>query len=281
MTVNIIFHPLIESIKITAIVFFMMLGIDLFNVKIKGKIHQLTGGVGIKQYLITNFLGIMPGCFGSFMNVSLYMHGTISFGAVTGSMIATSGDEAFIMIAQLGWKAFYIFGILFVLGIIGSYLADFIIKKFKINVSVNCELQAYHKPLEHERGHYLKDHIWNHIIKKHIFSIFLWTFSALLIVHIIQHYLNLEQIVEDYMLYILIVAALIGLLPEAGPHVIFISLYATGVVPFSVLLTSSIVQDGHGLLPMVSFSFKDATYIKIFNLIFGLIVGIILFSIGF
>lgn len=281
MTTDLIIHPLIESVKITTIVFLMMLGIDLFNVKIKGKIHNITGGVGIKQYIITNILGVMPGCFGSFMNVSLYVHGTISFGAVTGSMISTSGDEAFVMIAQLGWKSFYIFGVLFILGIVGSYIADYIVKKFNITVCVNCELQAYHQPHEHERGHYLKDHIWNHIIKKHILSIFLWTFGALLIVHIIQHYLNLDQIVESYMLYILVIAALIGLLPESGPHLIFISLYATGLIPFSVLLTSSIVQDGHGLLPMVSFSFKDATYIKIFNFIFGLVVGLIIYSIGF
>lgn len=86
-------EPLLESLKITAFVFVMMVTIDYFNVKVKGKLHQFTGGVGLKQYLITNFLGATPGCFGSYINISLYMHGTISFGAVTGSMIATSGDE--------------------------------------------------------------------------------------------------------------------------------------------------------------------------------------------
>jgi hypothetical protein len=209
------------------------------------------------------------------------MHGTISFGAVAGSMIATSGDEAFVMIAQLGWVAIFLFILLFFIGILGSYLADFIVKKFNLKVCVNCKLQKFHEPLEHERGHYLKDHIWNHIFKNHIRSIFLWTFGALLVVHLLEQFLNLEQITQNYMIYILIISALIGLIPDSGPHLIFVSLFATGVIPFSVLMTSSIVQDGHGLLPLFSFSLKDTLYIKIFNLLFGLILGISLFYIGF
>ncbi|MBT3312467.1 MAG: hypothetical protein HN737_12920 [Desulfobacterales bacterium] len=34
------------------------------------------------------------------MNVSLYVHGLISFGAITGGMITTSGDETFVMLIQ-------------------------------------------------------------------------------------------------------------------------------------------------------------------------------------
>lgn len=275
-----IIDPLIESLKITAFVFLMMIGIDFFNVKVKGKLHKITGGVGLKQYLITNFLGATPGCFGSFINVSLYMHGTVSFGAVAGSMIATSGDEAFVMIAQLGWMAFFIFALLFFIGIIGSYIADFTVKKLDLKVCVNCKLQKFHPPHEHEPGHYLKDHIWNHIFKNHIRSIFLWTFGALIVVHSLEHFLDLENLTQNYMLYILLISALIGLIPDSGPHLIFVSLFATGFVPFSVLITSSIVQDGHGLLPLISFSLKDTIYIKIFNLLFGLVIGLILFYFG-
>jgi hypothetical protein len=279
--IEFILDPLLESLQITSFVFLMMVGIDFFNVKVKGRLQKITGNVGLKQYIITNFLGATPGCFGSFMNVSLYMHGTISFGAVAGSMIATSGDEAFVMIAQLGWTAFFVFLVLFFLGIIGSFLADFMVKKLKLEVCVNCKLQKFHEPLEHKPGHYLKDHVWNHIFKNHIRSIFLWTLGALFVVHLLEHFLNLEQITQNYMIYILLIAALIGLIPDSGPHLIFVSLFASGVIPFSVLITSSIVQDGHGLLPLVAFSFKDTSYIKIFNLFFGLIVGACLFYLGF
>jgi hypothetical protein len=276
-----ILHPLFESLEITIFVFVMMVGIDYFNVKIKGKLRQITGEVGLKQYIITNFLGATPGCFGSFLNVSLYMHGTVSFGAITGSMIATSGDEAFIMINKLGWIAFFLFILLFFIGIIGSFISDFLVNKLELKVCVNCKLQKFHEPLEHQHGHYLKDHIWNHIFKKHVLSIFLWIFSALFILHFLNHFFDLENILQKHTFYVLILSALIGVIPNSGPHKFFVFLFADGVIPFSVLLTSSIVQDGHGLLPLISFSIKDTLYIKTFNLLFGLIIGLSLYYLGF
>jgi len=32
--------------------------------------------------------------------------------------------------------------------------------------------------------YFLQDHIWKHIIKKHMFKVFLWSFFALLIIQI-------------------------------------------------------------------------------------------------
>jgi len=48
-----------------------------------------------------------------------------------------------------------------------------------------------------------------------------------------------------------------------------------------VLFTASFIQDGHGMLPMLSYSLKDSVLIKVFNLIFGLGIGSILFMMGF
>jgi hypothetical protein len=57
-------------------------------------------------------------------------------------------------------------------------------------------------------------------------------------------------------------------------------LFAQGLVPFSVLFTTSFVQDGHGMLPMLSYSVKDSLLIKGFNLVFGLCIGSLLFALG-
>ena len=44
-------------------------------------------------------------------------------------------------------------------------------------------------------------------------------------------------------------------------------------IPFSVLFTASFVQDGHGMLPMLSYSVKDSLLIKLLNYVFGVFVG--------
>lgn len=270
-----------ESLKVTLFVMLMMIVIDFINVKSKGKLESiLQTGNKWKQYFVASLLGTAPGCFGSFAGVSLYIHGMISFGALTGLMLATAGDEQFIMLAMIPETALIMFGILFVLGILAGYLTDFLVKKFKIKTCTDCEFKQYH-PGQEGYKHYLKNHIWTHIIKGHLVRVFLWTFGALLVVEYSMTLVDLQSITSEYTFLLLILGALIGLIPESGPHLIFVMLFANGLIPFSVLFTSSVVQDGHGMLPMLSYSVKDSIKIKLFNLVFGLIFGLILFAIGF
>jgi hypothetical protein len=278
---EIFFNVVKESLKVTLFVLVMMIAVDFINVKTKGKLgYFLQTGRKWKQYFVASLLGAAPGCLGSFAGVSLYIHGMISFGALAGLMLATAGDEAFIMLAVIPETALLMFGILFLLGIITGYLTDFFVKKFKIQTCTDCEIKQYHPGKESYR-HYLIDHIWNHILKGHLIRIFLWTFGALLIIKFGMNLVDLKTITSEYTFILLIIAALIGIIPESGPHLIFVMLFAEGLIPFSILFTSSVVQDGHGMLPMLSYSVKDSVLIKVFNLMFGLIIGMILFIIGF
>jgi hypothetical protein len=79
---------------------------------------------------------------------------------------------------------------------------------------------------------------------------------------------------------VLVIGAVLGIIPESGPHLIFVMMYSQELIPFSVLFTVSFVQDGHGMLPLLSYSLKDSVIIKVFNLVFGLAVGGILFILG-
>ena len=79
---------------------------------------------------------------------------------------------------------------------------------------------------------------------------------------------------------VFLTCALVGLIPESGPYMVFVVMFANGIVPFSILLTSSIVQDGHGMLPLFSYSVKDALMIKIFNFVFTIAIGLPLLLLG-
>jgi len=92
---------------------------------------------------------------------------------------------------------------------------------------------------------------------------------------------HLAAFIKTHLSWVLILSALIGIIPESGPHFVFVFLYAQGFIPFSVLLTSSIVQDGHGMLPMLSASLKDSFWIKLFNFSLGLFIGGILYLLGY
>ena len=270
-----------ESFQISLLVAVMMILVDLLNVLTKQKLESFFKNARkFKQYVLASLIGTVPGCIGGFTNVSLYIHGLISFGALAGSMIAVSGDEAFVMLAMFPKQALILFAILFVIGVFGGWLIDLIVKKYKIHTCENCEEMITH-PQEKGFKHYLKEHIYGHIIKKHLWKTALWTFGALAVVEFGLKYLHLEEFTSQYKIVFLFVGALVGLIPESGPHLIFVTLFAQGLVPFSVLLTSSIVQDGHGMLPMLSYSFKDSIRLKVFNFTIGLAIGLIVFALGF
>ncbi|MBK7381203.1 MAG: arsenic efflux protein [Ignavibacteriales bacterium] len=278
---DIILKILKESIQISLLVAVMMIAVDLLNVLTKEKLELFfKNAKQFRQYILASLIGTVPGCIGGFTNVSLYIHGLISFGALAGAMIAVSGDEAFVMLAMFPKDAVILFAILFVIGIVSGWLIDFIVRKYKIPTCENCKELVTH-PMEGGFTHYLKEHIFGHIIKKHLWKTALWTFGALAVVEFGLHYLHLEQFTSQYKIVFLIVGALVGLIPESGPHLIFVTLFAQGLIPFSVLLTSSIVQDGHGMLPMLSYSLRDSIKLKAFNFVIGLTIGLIFYAIGF
>jgi len=383
-----------NSILITGLVLIMMLMIEYFNVFSHGKWLSKLQGSKFRQVLVATTLGMIPGCIGGFATVSLYTHKLVSFGALVAMMIASSGDEAFVLLAMMPGKALIIFGILFVLAIIVGTLTDYIYRKREYGMGHNCcnEEIEYHShnsncetpsifkassyaPMRHPsvkrlvimtcialfigaviggiftcgghshgaeshnhlyagesieevwhectdecchhefhendnsanhgvfrfnlldeqwinvlfallsivtlfftataKEHFINDHIWNHLIKHHALSIFLWTFGTLAICSIGLQYLDITRWISDNMLIVLIFAILIGIIPESGPHIIFITLFAQGAIPFYILLVNSIVQDGHSTLPLLAHNKMDFLVAKGINVVVGSVIGLV------
>lgn len=334
-----------QALTITFFVFVMMVVVDYINVVTRGRLSVMVRGGQWRQYLTASLLGSTPGCLGAFMNVSFYVHGLLSFGAICAGMIATSGDEAFVMLAMFPDKALLLFGILFVLGLVSGRVIDGGVRLLGIRPCEACDLHQIHREeaklvrssskepvLPHLKAisaprvllllglvlfgvavtlgyvgpatwnwqrilllalepvilflvvtapeHYLKEHIWDHIVWEHLWRVFAWTFGALLVIQLGLKYWDLESFVRAHMLWVLVIAGLVAIIPESGPHLLFVSMFANGLIPFSVLLTSSVVQDGHGLLPLLSYTVRDTVLIKAFNLAIGLGLGVILYSLG-
>ena len=118
-----------DSILITGIVIIMMMMIESFNLEKHSGFFEKTGGSSLKQVLLAAILGSIPGCIGGFAAVSLYSKRLIGFGALTAMMIASCGDEAFVMLAMMPDRALLIFAILFLLAVFCGTGVDFYIKQ--------------------------------------------------------------------------------------------------------------------------------------------------------
>jgi hypothetical protein len=84
--------------------------------------------------------------------------------------------------------------------------------------------------------HFLQEHLWEHIIQRHLLRIFAWTFGALLLVQILSLFVNVESLVQGNVFWVLLVASLVGLIPQSGPHLAFVTLYAQGILPVGILV---------------------------------------------
>ena len=410
-----------NAVLITGLVLIMMLMIEYCNIGSHGSLFARLKSSGINQVLIGTLLGLVPGCIGGFAAVSLFTHKLLSFGALTAMMIASSGDEAFVMLATMPLKALLLFAILGALAIATGLVCDrYLFKEqnfafcpdgyeihkehdssiaspFRLSsykdalrrpsrerllllagialfvvallsgfaghdhaghdhaghdhavhqevalhqeVAYNHELheEAEHNHALHEEAahnhtlhghathqeslqeiieerhlstftlhlldeewmnclfaimsivtllftatakeHFIKEHLWHHVIKRHLLSIFLWTLGGLAVCKIGVQYLNIEEWVSSNMIFVILLAVAVGIIPESGPHLVFVTLYLNGIVPFSVLLANSISQDGHTALPLLASSRKTFLKAKAVNIIIGAVVGILLYLSG-
>ena len=384
---HLILDILRNSILITGLVVIMMMMIESLNIESRGLVFKGLRKTKIGQVVFGALLGSIPGCMGGFATVSLYTHRMMSFGSLVAMMIASSGDESFIMLAMIPRQALILFAILFVIAIIAGILTDRIWDRYH---KKHCDRHEHHEcgaktecgdgykihhehedkaaektgkrhfgwkrtlmlaglamfiialatgHLGHDHGaheaeghqghihtescehhhhhhheasvdsegtssfhinllsedwmnvlfaglslivlgvlifgsdHFVEEHMWNHIIKKHLLTIFAWTFGVLLLLGISLQYIEIDRWISNNTALMILLAALIGIIPESGPHLIFVTLFAAGAVPFPVLLANSISQDGHASIPLLAENRKSFAVAKLLNCVIALIAG--------
>ena len=124
--------------------------------------------------------------------------------------------------------------------------------------------------------HFLEEHLWQHVIKVHLPKIFFWTFTVILCLTILNNYVNIHDIIDSKPFIVLLIAILLGLIPQSGPHLIFLILFANGDLPLGIFLANCIVQDGHGALPLLAES-REAFFVsKAIKVVVALVLGSVL-----
>lgn len=343
MLVHILEQALLNSILISGLVVIMMIMIECINIDSKGGFFAGLTKSKVGGVLVGSILGIIPGCLGGFATVSLYTHRLLSFGALIAMMIASAGDEAFVMLATIPEDALWIFALLFVISIVAGVLTDIFVKdRVKIDCTDKYEVHEDDKKtsirgprsfgwrrilmfsgiiiflvalvtglLGHEdeemvaqtpaglnllseewmniffaalsvvvlvvlvigSDHFVEHHLWKHVIAGHLPTIFAWTFGVLVALGLLLNFVDIKDWISDNTVLMILLATAVGIIPESGPHLIFVTLFAAGIVPLPVLLASCISQDGHASLPLIAESKVSYFKAKLINCAVALAVG--------
>lgn len=377
----IILEALRNAVLITGLVVVMMMMIESLNIESRGMVFKGLRKTKFGQVVVASLLGSIPGCMGGFATVSLYTHRMFSFGALVAMMIASSGDEAFVMLAMIPEQALILFAVLFVLAVGVGVVVDFFHDRIhsrsctlhdhsECGADTDChdgyvvhedgdphdagssvksghdkrhygwkrllmfaglavfiaalatghlghdhsahvhhDTHVHHEHTEEchieedhrhhidllsedwmnvlfaglsvivllvllfASDHFVEEHLWEHIVKKHLPVIFAWTFGVLLVLGFVLQYVEIDRWISDNTVLMILLATLIGIIPESGPHMIFVTLFAAGVVPFPVLLASSISQDGHSSIPLLAESRRSFLWAKLINCLVALLAG--------
>jgi len=91
---------------------------------------------------------------------------------------------------------------------------------------------------------------------------------------------KMEELMRTAGVTAVLVGALIGLIPGCGPQIIFVALFAKGLLPFSALLANAISQDGDALFPLIAMNRRSALWATVITTIPALIVGLLIFYLG-
>ncbi len=102
----------------------VLLIFGFINYKTQGRFVQKLEDSKRIQPIIGAFLGLTPGCGGSIFVMPLYLKGTVSYGTVIATLIATMGDSAFVLISTNPLDYVYVSVISFAAAIICGYLVD-------------------------------------------------------------------------------------------------------------------------------------------------------------
>jgi len=354
MVFHILLEALLNTILVSGLVVVMMMMIESLNIESRGGFFAGLRNSRVGQVLCAALLGSIPGCMGGFATVSLYTHGLLSFGALVAMMIATAGDESFVMLAMIPKQAMWIFILTFGLAVVVGIVVDRVYKKplpsrcdehFDIHEADCCEHKHEHNEheeehrhgrhftwkrvlmfvgvalflaalgfgmLEHEEGeeiaesgginllsedwmnvlfailgililgvlifasdHFVEEHLWHHIVVKHLPTIFAWTFGVLFGLGLLLHFFDIEDWISSNTVLMILLAAAVGIIPESGPHLVFVTLFASGIVPVPVLLASCVAQDGHAGLPLLAESKKSFVFAKLINCVLAVLVGLV------
>ena len=125
--------------------------------------------------------------------------------------------------------------------------------------------------------HFFEEHILNHLLKKHLLKTLFWVVIVMLLVRIFSLYVDVSAFAyHSWGKYILLLfALLLGFIPQSGPHLIILFLFIDGIVPFSTLIANSIMQEGHGGIPLLAYSPKHFLWTKIIKFVIALGVGLL------
>ena len=238
---------LIDSLKILPYLLVTFLLLELIEHKLKYK--KLFSKKRRFMPVVGGLLGALPQCGFSAMAANLFSSHVITIGTVMAIFLATSDEMLPIMWGKQVEPGliFKIIGFKVLIGIAVGLIVDFAFRKRAVK---SDEIEHLCKD---EHCHCEKNGIFVSSLI-HTLKTFLFVLAANVLIGTLIYWVGEEQVANVLMgknVFIYLLAALVGLIPNCAGSVIITELYLTGLISFGSMMAGLLTGSGIGWLLLV------------------------------
>ena len=278
---EVVWHSLIESLKIVAFLFFTYLIMEFIEHKASNKVEAFVKKAGALGPLSGGALGVVPQCGFSTVASNFYTARVISMGTLVAVFLSTSDEMLPVMISgSVSFKfVFAILGYKLFVAIFVGFILDFILRVLcknedrSIDIDEICENDNCHC----ERG--ILHSAIHHTLTVGGF-VLLITIVLNLAVFLIGEE-NLAAIMYDKFFIGHLIAAVLGLVPNCAISVALTELCIEGYITVGTMLSGLFSGSGVGMLVLLKVNKHKKENLLIIGvliaagLVFGMLADII------
>lgn len=270
---EVIFHALIDSLKVLGFIFVVYIILSFIEVKIANRIKK-----GNKlSPLFGSLFGLIPQCGVSVVASDLYLKQHITLGTLMGIFLSCSDEAIPLMIAEFNEKSLYVIPLIiikFAIGFIIGFVVDSLIKdKEHVHEHLeHCEHEdevhvgCCHHDIDNEKESKLHQYLIHPL--KHSLKIFIFVFIINMIFGFVVHMIgeeNLSNFLKSNKYLSPLFATMIGIIPNCASSVVLTELFMIEQISFGALLGGLLMNSGLGLVILM----KDRKNVKRNLLIIG------------
>ncbi len=273
---HIIFHTLIDSIKLVPFLFITYLAMEYLEHKTSEKAENMIRRAGKFGPLIGGIAGVVPQCGFSAAASSLYAGRVITMGTLIAIFLSTSDEMLPILISEnVGFAPiFKILIIKIIIGVIAGFVIDLIFHN-----KTQRNTHEIHQVCEHE--HCDCEHGIVMAAVKHTLQITFFIFIISFILNLIIHFVGEEALaglILNRPILGQLVAGAVGLIPNCASSVVITRLYLEGAMSLGAMMAGLLVGAGIGILVLFKVNHDKKENLKIIGLLYiiGVCSGIVI-----
>lgn len=274
MILDVIADSCADSIKLLPFLFLTYLVMEYLEHRAGEKMQDMVRRSGKAGPAIGGFLGIFPQCGFSTAASNLYAGRIISLGTLMAVFLSTSDEMLPIMISENAGLPMIarILGVKVLTAMIAGFGIDLVFRRKDKNMQIGHLCERHHCHCEHG--------IWKSALH-HTVEIFIYILLISFVLNLVIALIGEESLgalILDRPLAGILIAALVGMIPNCAASVIVTKLYLGGILGAGALIAGLLSGTGVGYLVLLKVNDDRRENLKILFLLYaiGVIAGMII-----